>query len=71
VRSDHEKLPYPRKKEYSEMRSKKEKLEKEKEESMVSQRLTIQFANTTLFSTLAESVPINKERSTMRLTEKL
>lgn len=31
VRSDHEKLPYPRKKDYSEMLGRKEQMQREKE----------------------------------------
>lgn len=66
VQSDYEKLPYPRKKDYSEMRGRKEQMQREKEESLAGQRLTIQFKNPTLFSTLAET---GRERS--RLTEKM
>lgn len=66
VRSNHEQLPYPRKKDYSEMRTRKEELRREKEESMVSQRLTIQFNNATFYSTFSDSV--SREKSSMRTT---
>lgn len=60
VRSDHNLLPYPRKKDYSELRSQKEMARKEKEESLLTQRLTIQLPSPTLFSTLAETVTRDK-----------
>jgi len=44
---------------------------KEKEESMLTQRLTIQLPSPTLFSTLAESVSRDKEKSLFRLQEKV
>jgi len=38
------------------MRIKKEELRREKEESMVAQRLTIQFNNSTFYATFSDSV---------------